>query len=104
MIYVYISHFWCPLAFNELLMDWIWGYLQGSPRGYLLELKFYSVDLILVMVWSWSVHIPISLFQFFSVLGVFFVYVGWFFWWDISYLGFVLVATFNLPGIGICIS
>ena len=70
MIYVYISQIWCPLAFNDLLMYWIWCYLQGSTRGYLLELRFYSVDLILVMVWSWSVHIPISLFQFFSVIWV----------------------------------
>ena len=67
-------------------------------------LRFYLVDLKLVMVWSWSVHIPISLFQFFSMFWVVFLFmwavflVGYFkfwvlFWW-----------LHLLPEIGICIS
>ena len=73
----------------------------------MLELRLYSVDLILVMVWSWSVHIPISLFQFFSMIWMdFFASVGWVFFFGgiFQIVGFVLVATFNLPEIGICIS
>ena len=59
LVYLYILYIscvyysiWCPLVFNEVLIYWVWCYLQGSPRGYLLELRFYCVDLNLVMVWS----------------------------------------------------
>ena len=42
------------------------------PGGLLLVLRFYLVDLELVMGWSLSVHIPISFSNFISVVWVVF--------------------------------
>ena len=79
--------------------------MYGSPRGVSVSVKILfsrfnaSHGLVLVSAYS-NLFIPI--FQ--CDLGGFFGLGGLDFWWDLLICGFVLVATFILPEIGLCIS
>ena len=79
--------------------------LQGSTSGLLLVLRFYHVDLELVMVWSCqcTFQSPSSNFSVWFWV-VFFGYVGWFFWWDFPNYGLCFGGYIFWPEIGICMS